>query len=243
MGFAPYVRVASTKEELLQGYVKLVNNEWIDVEFTIPDTNGDLVDEVGIVLESYTPKKPRSLGRIFIDEFRIHGKAEYSIDFSKQSVDFGCVTPFSHNHGAWSIVDDAMYLMTAVSSEAYTGNYFAKNYSVSVNVNPQSGYSHLVAARVQGAMRGYHIGFDGENQVALYINDFGFKKLASSSYEWSHNQAYDFKVTVKDDTITLHINDEKILEHADDTYAYGMYGISTVAAARAYYKDVKLTEI
>lgn len=243
MGIAPYVRFSSTQEDVLQGYIKLVNDEWIDVEFVIPETNGDLIDEVGIVLESYNPRKPRSLGRIFIDEFRIFGKASYEIDFTKQRVDFGCVTPFAHNHGAWSIVDDAMYVMTAEPCEAYSGNYFATDYSVSMNVNPQSGYSHLVAVRAQGAMRGYHLGFDGENEVALYLNDFGFKKLASSEYDWSHDQDYEFKVTAQGNKLTLEVNGEKVLEHEDDTYSYGMYGMSTVAAARAYYKDVKVLEI
>lgn len=243
MGIAPYVRLAKSKKELVQGYIKLVDQQWLDVEFDIPDSEGELIDEVGIVLEAYSTRKPKSLGRIFIDEYRIYGKANYSIDFKKQTMSFGCVTPFSHNHGAWSIEDGAMYLMTAEPSEAYTGNYFAQDYSVSVKLNPQSGYSHLVAVRAQGAMRGYHAGFDGENQVSLYINDFGFKKLASRSYEWRFNQTYDFQVTVQGHTLTLSINGEQVLQHQDDKFGYGMYGVSTIDAARAYFSDFRFVEL
>lgn len=243
MGIAPYVRLAKSKKELVQGYIKLVDQQWLDVEFDIPDSEGELIDEVGIVLEAYSTRKPKSLGRIFIDEFRIYGKANYSIDFKKQTMSFGCVTPFSHNHGAWSIEDGAMYLMTAEPSEAYTGNYFAQDYSVSVKLNPQSGHSHLVAVRAQGAMRGYHAGFDGENQVSLYINDFGFKKLASRSYEWRFNQTYDFQVTVQGHTLTLSINGEQVLQHQDDKFGYGMYGVSTIDAARAYFSDFRFVEL
>jgi len=243
MGIAPYVRLAKSKKELVQGYIKLVDQQWLDVEFDIPDSEGELIDEVGIVLEAYSTRKPKSLGRIFIDEYRIYGKANYSIDFKKQTMSFGCVTPFSHNHGAWSIEDGAMYLMTAEPSEAYTGNYFAQDYSVSVKLNPQSGYSHLVAVRAQGAMRGYHAGFDGENQVSLYINDFGFKKLASRSYEWRFNQTYDFQVTVQGHTLTLLINGEQVLQHQDDKFGYGMYGVSTIDAARAYFSDFRFVEL
>lgn len=243
MGIAPYVRLAKSKKELVQGYIKLVDQQWLDVEIDIPDSEGELIDEVGIVLEAYSTRKPKSLGRIYIDEFRIYGKANYSIDFKKQTMSFGCVTPFSHNHGAWSIEDGAMYLMTAEPSEAYTGNYFAQDYSVSVKLNPQSGYSHLVAVRAQGAMRGYHAGFDGENQVSLYINDFGFKKLASRSYEWRFNQTYDFQVTVQGHTLTLSINGEQVLQHQDDKFGYGMYGVSTIDAARAYFSDFRFVEL
>jgi ADP-ribosylglycohydrolase len=243
MGFAPYVRLAKSKKELLQGYRKLVNNEWLHVEFEIPDSEGELIDEVGIVLEAYSTRTPKSLGRIFIDEFRIYGKSAYTIDFNKQMINFGCVTPFAHNHGAWSIVDGAMYLMTAEPCEAYTGNYFSKDYTVSVNVNPQNGYSHMVAVRAQGAMRGYHAGFDGENQVSLYINDFGYKKLTGCKFPWQFNREYEFKVTVQGSTITLCIDGEEILRHTDDTFGYGMFGVSTIAAARTYFRNIRLTEI
>ncbi|GAA4840977.1 ADP-ribosylglycohydrolase family protein [Paenibacillus vulneris] len=243
MGIAPYVRLAKSKKELVQGYIKLVNQEWIHVEFDIPDSEGELIDEVGIVLEAYSTRKPKSLGRVFIDEFRIYGKADYRIDFGKQSMDFGCVTPFAHNHGAWSLVDGTMYLMTAEPSEAYTGSYFARDYSVSVKINPQIGDSHLVAIRAQGAMRGYHAGFDGKDQVAIYINDFGYKKLVSASYAWQFNQEYDLKVTAQGNTITLSINGEQVLTHTDDTWGYGMYGVSTLGVARAYYSDIRVREL
>ncbi len=243
MGFAPYVRLASSKQELLQGYIKLVNNEWLDVEFQIPDTNGDLIDEVGIVLESYSLAKFKSLGRIFIDEFRIYGKADYAIDFSKQQVNFGCVTPFAQNHGAWSIDNGSLYLMTAEACESYTGNYFATDYTVEATLNPQHGDSHLMAVRAQGAQRGYHVGFDGANGVSLYKNDFGFQKLTSCEFAWQYNQDYQFKVTAQGNIITLCINGEEVLCHEDDQYSYGMYGFSTIGAARTYFRTVKLTEI
>lgn len=240
---APYVRLAKSKRDLVQGYRKLVNEQWIDVEFVIPDTEGELIDEVGIVLESDSTRKPKSLGRIFIDEFRIYGKAAYTIDFHKQAMSFGCVTPFAHNQGAWSLVDGSMYVMTAEPSESYAGNYFATDYSVEVTLNPQSGDSHLVAIRAQGAMRGYHAGLDGKDQVSLYANDFGYKKLASCTYPWKLNQEYDIKVTADGSTLTLSINGEQLLQHEDDAWSYGMYGVSTLGAARTYYRKLTITEL
>ncbi|MBB6669106.1 ADP-ribosylglycohydrolase family protein [Cohnella nanjingensis] len=243
MGVAPYVRLAKSRKELVQGYLKLVDQQWLQVEFEIPDTGGDLVDEVGIVLEAYSTRKPKSLGRVFLDDFRIYGKSDYTIDFAKQSTDFGCVTPFAHNHGAWSLADGAMYLMTAEPSEAYAGNYFAKDYAVSVKLNPQSGDSHLVAIRAQGAMRGYHAGFDGSDRVALYLNDFGYTKLAEASCPWRLDQEYELELTAQGDTLTLSVNGEQALRHRDATWGYGMYGVSTRGAARTYYRGVRVTEL
>ena len=243
MGIAPYVRLAKSKKELKQGYIKLVDKEWLDVEFQIPDTEGEMIDEVGIVLESYSPAKFKSLGRIFIDEFRITGKAEYRIDFAKQMINFGCVTPFSHNRGSWKIENGAMYLMTAEPCESYTGNYFADDYTVSVTINPQNGDSHMVAVRAQGAMRGYHLGFDGKDQVSLYLNDFGWTKLAGCRFEWDYDRDYEFTVSVKGNTITLSIDGQQVLRHEDGTFGYGMYGVGTRSAARTYFRNFRYKDI
>jgi uncharacterized lipoprotein YajG len=72
---------------------------------------------------------------------------------------------------------------------------------VKLKINPQSGDSHLVAIRAQGAMRGYHVGFDGKDQVSIYINNFGYEKLVSGSYPWKLNQEYEVEVTVQGNTI------------------------------------------
>ncbi len=49
------IRTYRLRKDLLQGYIKLVQEQWISVEFTIPDVEGDIVDEVGIVIEGYSP--------------------------------------------------------------------------------------------------------------------------------------------------------------------------------------------
>lgn len=243
MGFAPYVRLAASKKELVQGYRKLINGQWMTAEFDIPDTEGELIDEVGIVLESYTKYQPSSLGKLFIDEFRIRGKAAYTIDIGKQGVHFGCVAPFAHNRGSWSIVGDAMHVLTATACEAYTGNYFARDYRVSVTVNAHNGCSHLASARAQGAMRGYHAGFDGENRVSLYINDFGYRKLTSCFYEWSFDREYEFTWIVQGDRLTFRIDGADVLQCTDDTFGYGMFGVSALTAARARYSRFRFVEL
>ena len=102
-GAAPYIRTAADKKEHLQGYVQLKQGEWTEVSFQIPDTKGDLIDEVGIVIEGYSPSKAKTLGAIYLDEFSVRGNSRYSIAIEKQRKEFGAVTPFSMNHGAWEI--------------------------------------------------------------------------------------------------------------------------------------------
>ena len=56
-GAAPYIRTCHDKKLHIDGYVKLVQHQWLNITFTIPDTNGDIIDEVGIILEGYAPGK------------------------------------------------------------------------------------------------------------------------------------------------------------------------------------------
>ena len=83
-GVAPYIRTCHDKVLHVEGYVKLVQHQWIQVTYTIPDTDGDVIDEIGLILEGYAPGKFKTLGNVYLDEFTISGKAAYTIDPKKQ---------------------------------------------------------------------------------------------------------------------------------------------------------------
>ena len=140
-GVAPYVRTCSDKKDHLRGYIKLVQHQWIDVTFTIPDTQGDMVDEVGVVLEGYAPASFKTLGKIYLDEFSIQGKSSYRIDMSKQRKNFAAITPFSMDHGAWNLYCGTLNLMRNEPAFAYTGNYYARDYVIAAPVTPLHGAS------------------------------------------------------------------------------------------------------
>ena len=59
-GVAPYIRTMSDKELHIQGFKKLQTDAWTEISFIIPDTEGDLIDEAGIVLEGYSISKAKT---------------------------------------------------------------------------------------------------------------------------------------------------------------------------------------
>ncbi|WP_432665570.1 ADP-ribosylglycohydrolase family protein [Wukongibacter baidiensis] len=244
IGIATYVRDTVTKEDLKAGYQILQNNKWNDIEFEIPDTNGHMIDEVGIVIESFTRQKNKNLGRIIIDKFRVEGKGIYSIDFKNECIEFGCVTPFVHNRGAWTIEGGIMQGMSIDSAEAYTGNYYAKDVHIVANINPQFGFSHNLAFRVKGTMMGYHIGFDGENRVSLIKNDHGLKRLLTVKYNWEINKNYEFELIAKGNRFIFKINDEDVIEYIDNDkyFEYGMFGFSKYDMGRTHYGKIFVEE-
>ncbi|MGF7059099.1 ADP-ribosylglycohydrolase family protein [Brassicibacter mesophilus] len=243
LSIAPYIRNTYTKEDIVLPYQILKIGQWNHIQFTVPYTDGAMIDEVGIKLESFASLQDRALGRLFIDEFRINGKSKYTIDFSKQSEEFMCVTPFSHNHGAWNIEDDRMHCICIDSCEAYTGNYFSKDVNVKAIVNPQNGFSHNIAFRAQGAMRGYHVGFSGNNEVSLFINNFGFNEVLKVPYLWELNRDYVFEIKVKGSHIDFSIDGNKVLEYDDETFKYGMLGFSKLDTGRTYFGKLEIEEL
>ena len=243
LGIAPYIRTMSDKKEHLSGYIKLIENEWLTVEYDIPDTQGDLIDEIGIVIEGYSTQKAKSLGVIYVDSMDITGKAKYSIDFSKQKKELGTVTPFAVNHGAWDLEDGNLSLMRCEEAFAYAGNYYGKDYILKTSIVPINGESHLLQVRAQGAMRGYAVGFSEPGKVAFYKNSMGYEKIAEVLFKWNFNQKYEFTVQAKGEDIELFIDGQPIIEIKDADYQYGMFGCGSLSMGRTIFGNFEICEL
>jgi len=232
---APYVRIAFTNEIISAPEQKIKNNEWSELEYIIPDSKGGLIDEVGFIIQGASPGKSPDFGRIIIGELSVDGKADYTIDPAKQKSNFKCITPFSHNHGAWDVEDGKLKLMSCEYAQGYTGNYYSRDCRVTAEVIPESGKTHMLEIRAQGAMRSYAMGFDGDNTVAIYVNDYGLQKLAETSFAWNDDQSYQVCAQAKGSTLSLSIDGQQLLEVQDDRFKYGMFGASQLGMGRTSY--------
>lgn len=240
---SPYVRNTSSKEDIIMDSMIIKDEGWNEIKFTIPDLGGSMVDEIGLIIEGNSPAKFKDLGILYIDEFKISGKSSYDIDISKQSNEFDSVTPFSHNHGAWNVEGKHMEAMVLDHGEAMTGNYFMKDLVVKGSLIPQNGNSHLISARVQGALKGYYAGFIDENKIGILINDKGIERLIEKDYKWEQDREYEFEFRVISDLLTFSINGEKLLEIKNDKIKYGMVGYAKYSLGRTLFGNLSITEI
>jgi ADP-ribosylglycohydrolase len=243
MGIAPYVRSAHDKKDHLQGYIKLENEKWQTIKFTIPDLDGDVVDEVGLVLEGYSISKAKSLGVIYMDSFKVSGKACYGIDFSKQSMELGTVTPFSVDGGAWDILGDEVQLMNLNPAWAYGGNYYAKDYKISAEVEMYNHAGKFLAIRAQGARRGYLAGFDTHDKAVLYVNDSGLEKLAEVDFKTENNKKYKLELEAVGDVISFYVDDRLALQVSDKRFDNGMYGIGALHSGRGSFRNIRYQDL
>lgn len=240
---SPYVRNTYTKEDVIIKGMVIKEEGWREISFTIPDLEGVVVDEIGIILEGNSPSKSKDLGRLFIDEFKIFGKSSYSIDIKKQKKEFGSITPFSHNHGAWSIEGDYMEAITVDHAEAMTGNYFMKDACIKGSIIAENGDSHLISARVQGAQRGYYAGFDGKDIVSILLNNKSISRIASTEFKWEYGRKYTLEFKVQGNEIGLSIDNVNIINVKDDTLSYGMAGYAKYSMGRTLFGNLSIEEL
>ena len=243
IGVEGYIRDTFSKAELIATQTIFPEEGkayWL--EFAIPDLSGSAADEVGLKLTSYSGKGKRDSGRLLVDRFSINGKARYAIDMSKQTMEFGCVTPFSHDGGTWSLDAGKLQVMTPVRAASYTGGYKVGDQRISAKVRPLAGRSHALIVRAGGAMRGYFGGFD-QGGLSIFKNDFGSTLLAHTDYAWLLDAEYELSLEAIGGRITLCIDGLRVLEASDDAFATGMVGCGSLGAARALYGPFKVEEL
>ena len=61
----------------------------------------------------------KTLAVVYLDDFSVTGDSCYSIDFGKQRKEFGQITPFAMDHGAWELEEDRLCLMCYEDAFAY----------------------------------------------------------------------------------------------------------------------------
>lgn len=239
---SPYFRTMSDKKIHTHGFVKVKPDAWQKISCTIEDTQGDLIDEIGLVIEGDTPSTVKTIGEFYIDEFKVFGKAEYSVDMSKQRKELATVTPFIVNHGAWEIEEGRLNLMCYQESLAYTGNYYTKDMDLHADVEVANGDNAVLLLRARGAMQSYMAGFD-QGQVCIWKQDFGMEKLASRDFALEKGRSYSLNFKAQGDVLTLTVDGETVLEVQDGTYQSGMWGLGALTMGRTFFGGLHVKEL
>lgn len=238
---SPYIRLTSTKKELLVGSTVVVTSEWQSIEFTIPDTSGDIIEEVGIKIQSPASDRTfRAFGKVYLDEFSITGMPRYTIDLTKQVIEFQSVSPFAHQRGDWGLQQHGMTMSSEEHCLSLTGHFYMEQSNIESLLTPLSGKQHGLLFRAQGAEQYYFAGFIDEQKVAIGVHDFGQKVLCTAPYKWNLGEAYRMKVYCHDKQISLTINDVEVIKTEDATYSAGMWGYYAFEGGNCTYHDIKV---
>ena len=223
----------SVWEMALSGQTKKAPaGEWIDVTFVVPDLSGDQVHDVGWQFTVTPDGDPWVMSFVEIDEIRVYGPASYTIDFGLQREEFGQITPFSLSDCEGLLEAGGRLCLTvkdeptAAGSQAFTGNYYMEDVSVSVPAVIKEGESAMLLLRGQGTRRYYALGLAGENKAKILRYWNGRKDvLGEAAFSWERGREYILRAEVSGGKLTLWIDGEEILSAADGAFDYGMAGL------------------
>lgn len=239
---SPYFRTVSDQKIHTHGFIKIKPGQWQTISCTIEDTQGDMVDEIGIVVEGDTPTTVKTLGKLYLDEFRVFGKADYSIDLAKQKKELATVTPFAVNHGAWEIENDRLGLMCCEESLAYTGNYYAKDIRIQAEVELENGDFPVLLLRARGAKQSYMAGFRDGN-VCIWRQDFGLEELVRAPFPVEYGRTYQLTFQAVGDTLSVDVDGVNVLQVQDSTFTSGMVGLGACSMGRTFFGKLHIQEL
>ncbi|MDB5505402.1 MAG: putative rane protein [Devosia sp.] len=226
---APYVRrTMSGAIEETGAWLVPSSEGWQDYEFVIPE-GAEAIDEIGVQVEYFGRLK--FLGRLFLSEFSVSGPGRVIIDPKLENPEWGGITRFAWNRGHWTLAEGVIHAHTAGDADAWTGNAYLRDVTVTADLTPLAGVSHLVVARVQGTERFYAGGFEG-GEAVIVREDHGATVLARAPFVAEPGRQYVVALTARGETLSLSIDGVEIVTATDSTFRYGQAGLHMASAGR-----------
>ncbi len=236
----PYVRRAMTGEIVETGAWHVPGSEgWQDYAFEIP-AGDEAIDEIGVLVEYFGRLK--FLGRLFLADFSVSGKGRVAIDPKREQQEWGGITRFTWNRGHWSLQDGAIHAHTAEDADAWTGNAYLRDVTVTADLTPLAGRSHLVAARVQGTSRFYAAGIEN-GEAVIVRQDHGATVLARVPFAAEAGKPLQLAFTAKGESLSLSIDGREVVAATDGQYRYGQAGLRMASAGRMTVSRLEVVEL
>lgn len=217
----------------------LTSNEWAHMSYRIPPLKGGRIAEIGFIFTMHGGLWDRGPFAAFVDELYVDGVPEFTIDFSKESIENWSwgqkeITQVTRFKGNAVLQDGCMQLSCADIGEVYTGGWDWRDYTVSSKICLCTGERHYVNFRVQGAMRSYAFGFDGAGRIAILKNHYGYRSLCGADFDFEAGKWYTICINVIENTITASIDGTCVLTYKDEhePYLYGCVGLSVRDGSR-----------
>lgn len=229
-----YVRDAHSGKIYASRGEKVISGQWLDLTFDIPAMEGALIDEAGVCL--------RVLGEngggqatltVFVDDLYFDGQPDYSVELDRERMERWTpmhteISQFTRLKGLLYLEKGQLNLTCADFGEVYTGRHDWRNYIATFRVSVRQGENARINFRVQGAMRSYTAGFDGEGKFALMKNVNGrYVVLCEADLPWQRGKTYEIAVRAHGAEISVCCEDVTLTyRDAETPYLHGAVGVS-----------------
>ena len=211
-----------------------------ELSYTIPYIEGACLSEAGVVLRK--TGSPIRRGIFILSSLDWEAHPAYSIEFSKERNQLGCISQWTYLRGYWRLEEGAYHGSGTGINESYTGDIDWTDYTLSVRLVPLHGEHHNINVRVQGALRSYAAGLAPDQKVCLYKNDHGYRQLVSTDFPWSHGRSYTLSLKAKGNRLQLAVEGMSVLDWVDEERPYlsVQIGLSNFQACHTRYEHVEV---
>lgn len=237
----PYVLTAVRKERLEGQPVVLEHGKKTRLRFRIPHTWGDCISQLGFHVEAAAGTAGRVMAVLHLQELTVTGKPEYSISTLLCREEFLQQTPFSLNEGKWSAQAGWLHCRTEVPAQAYTGNYYAGDVTLSTDIQAEAGSCLML--RAAGACRYTAVGFLAPGKAGLRCHNHRDTEEYLADFPWEAGRSYHVTVAAEGNCITLFVEGELVLSQAVETISpYGMVGFAQECPGTGAFRDLHVKE-
>ena len=231
----------------------ILDTEWKQYSFTIPEEGNYIVEEVGVevVAQNIAPRETSTVCRFYLDEFEIESHANYRVDcgllpLEKFTAIDVCPAQFSYLRGIVELSEGCLQISgSGKCCEAYTGSTNWDNYYVKATIIPKIGEEHYVLVRVQGGQRNYAIGFTKGNKLAILKKDGSYTELINISYRYELGMEYVLEVLLEGAKIKVIVNGKELIMYTDlsNPYLHGCIGFGNQRASRTAVANYQIKEL
>lgn len=240
IAIAPYVSDARDGVLEESGYIFPDMDETFTVTYTIPQVSF-AVHEVGLKVMNFDADK--FLGTLEISSFSITGKSSFSINFLDEKKEFKALSRCSCAGGAWELEHGGLRAITNETFQLYSGPYYTKDSTITSELIPEYGDSHMIIGRSIGAISGYYFGFHGKNTVSLIKRNYDSQVLAHIDFPFVMNHKYTLSLTIKGNNLTGFIDGKEVLSFYDNSpLPYGMAGVGKLSQGRTLFYTLSATQ-
>ena len=237
----PYVTTAVRRERYEGAAMWLEDGRELELEFRVPDTCGDCVAELGFHIEAAPETTSRVFAMLELKEMTVTGKGEYHVATALCRQEFLQQTPFALNHGGWHTDGGSLVCRTEEPAQAYTGNYYATDVTITSDVTGAEGA--CLMARAAGARRYLAAGFLERGKLGLRIHDTGKSVEHTVDYTWQQGRTYHLTLEVQGDAVRLLVDGETVLLAKELPLApYGMVGFAQETTGTCIFRDLHVKE-
>ena len=232
--------------ELVRGEKRRADGSWQELSVAIP-SGSRLVEEAGFILSLTGRLGPQDMAAAYLDDLVFEGKPDYQVDFRQEEMERWSpicenVAQFSRLKGHAYLQDGWLNLSCGDFGELYTGRHDWTDYTFGGDLRPVTGERCYLNVRVQGAMRSYRAGFDGQRLV-LDKNRNGYCRLCEAPFQWKPGEVYRVQISAQGGRLTVSVDGRALLDYTDTDRPIlrGGVGVSVADGSHGQFGNLDVT--